>query len=91
MSRPLTKRHPRSRTQYAVLCAMAVLLVVTPAGGAVAREPPQVRRVERRPDEGPEEAAAREGGTVIDPGPCATYEDAYDALTDLDGEEDEEF
>jgi hypothetical protein len=36
-----------------------------------------------------EEAAISEGGTLIDPGPYATYEDACDALDLLEEDEDE--
>lgn len=40
----------------------------------------------RRPDE----VAARRGGTVVDPGPYKTYEDAYDAMLALSAEEDDD-
>lgn len=33
------------------------------------------------------EAATREGGTVVDPGPYGSYDDAYDALLALPEEE----
>jgi hypothetical protein len=41
------------------------------------------------PGETPEDAAAKEGGTLVDPGPYPSYEDALDALADLE-EQDEE-
>ena len=45
--------------------------------------------VELQPQQSPEEAAAREGGVLVDPGPYSTYEDANDALTDLEAQEEE--
>jgi hypothetical protein len=33
------------------------------------------------------EVAVRQGGSVVDPGPYATYDDAYDALLALPEEE----
>ena len=46
--------------------------------------------VELTPGQKPEEAALREGGTLIDPGPYSTYEDAYDAMVELEGDEEDE-
>ena len=40
------------------------------------------------PGESPENAAAKERGLLVDPGPYATYEDAYDAITNLEEDED---
>ena len=45
--------------------------------------------VELHHDESAEQAAAREKGVLVDPGPYPTYEDACDALTDLEAEEEE--
>jgi predicted fused transcriptional regulator/phosphomethylpyrimidine kinase len=42
-----------------------------------------------QPDQSPEEAATKEHGTLVDPGPYATYEDAYDAICELEGEGEE--
>jgi len=46
--------------------------------------------VEIKPGQKPEEAAVHEGGTLVDPGPYSSYEDAYDALTDLEVDEDDD-
>ena len=40
--------------------------------------------------EAPEDAAVRGGGMLVDPGPYPTYEDACDALAELEAEPDEE-
>jgi hypothetical protein len=45
---------------------------------------------EVKPGEKPEDAATREGGLLIDPGPYATYEEATDAMIELQAEEDDE-
>jgi hypothetical protein len=45
--------------------------------------------VELEPGQDPEDVAAREGGTLVDPGPYPTYEDALDALADLEAEDEE--
>jgi hypothetical protein len=45
--------------------------------------------VELHHGEPAEEAAAREKGVLVDPGPFPTYEDACDALTDLEAEEED--
>jgi hypothetical protein len=45
---------------------------------------------ELEPGASPEEAATRENGTVVDPGPYRTYDDAYDAILALQREEEEE-
>jgi hypothetical protein len=42
-----------------------------------------------QPGQTPEEAATGQDGVLVDPGPYATYEDAYEALCELEGEEDE--
>jgi hypothetical protein len=43
------------------------------------------------PDETPEDGAVRHGGMLVDPGPYATFEDATDAMNQLEpvGDEDE--
>jgi hypothetical protein len=46
--------------------------------------------LELQPDESPEAAAVRAGGTLVDPGPYPTYDAACDALDDLQYEGDEE-
>jgi hypothetical protein len=43
---------------------------------------------EVKPGQTPEDVAVKEGGTLVDPGPFPTYEDALDGLADLE-EEDE--
>jgi hypothetical protein len=43
-----------------------------------------------QPGQSLEEAAICQGGTLADPEPYATYEDAYDALCELEGEQDGE-
>ena len=35
-----------------------------------------------------EDVAARRGGTLVDAGPYVTYEDALDALAELEGEDE---
>ena len=42
-----------------------------------------------QPGQTPEEAATREKGILVDPGPYATYEEACDALCELESEIDE--
>jgi hypothetical protein len=39
--------------------------------------------------ESPEDAALREAGVLVDPGPYTTYDDASDALAELEGEDEE--
>ena len=46
--------------------------------------------VELQPGDQPEDVAVREGGILVDPGPYPTYDDAYDAMIELEGEDDEE-
>lgn len=46
--------------------------------------------VELQPGQKPEDAAAAQGGVLVDPGPYASYEEANDALSDLQAEEEEE-
>ena len=41
---------------------------------------------EVQPGQPPEQAAANAHGTLVDPGPYATYEEANDALCELEGE-----
>jgi hypothetical protein len=38
----------------------------------------------------PEDVALRQGGTLIDPGPYPSYDDACDALIDLQYEDEEQ-
>jgi hypothetical protein len=45
--------------------------------------------VEIKPHETPEEAALREGGILIDVGPYTSYDDALDALAELEPEDEE--
>lgn len=40
--------------------------------------------------EQPEEAATREGGILVDPGPFETYEQACDAMLLIDWDEEDE-
>jgi hypothetical protein len=42
-----------------------------------------------QPGQTPEEAAAKENGVLVDPGPYGTYDDAYDAMCELEGEGEE--
>jgi hypothetical protein len=44
---------------------------------------------EIKPHETPEEVALKQGGTLIDAGPYHTYEDALDALADLEPDDEE--
>jgi hypothetical protein len=46
--------------------------------------------VELQPGEKPEDAAVRQGGVLADPGPYPTYDEAYDALVEMEGEEEDE-
>ena len=46
--------------------------------------------VEVKPGAQPEETAARYHGVMVDPGPYKTYDDAYDAILALQGEEEEQ-
>ena len=43
-----------------------------------------------QPGQSPEDAAVASHGVLVDPGPYATYEDACDALTELESEDDGE-
>ena len=45
--------------------------------------------IELQPGQTPEDAAASEGGVLVDPGPYRTYEEADDALRELQDEEKE--
>jgi hypothetical protein len=45
---------------------------------------------EIQPGQTAEEAASEQHGILVDAGPYATYEEAYDALCELEGEGDEE-
>jgi hypothetical protein len=46
--------------------------------------------VELRRGQAPEDAALNQGGTLVDPGPYPSYEDACDALNQLQAEDEEE-
>ena len=46
---------------------------------------------ELEPGTPPEEAAERQEGIVVDPGPYPTFEDAYDAMLVLQGYEEDEY
>ena len=45
--------------------------------------------IELRADEQPEVTATREGGVLVDPGPYALYEEACDAISNLEAENEE--
>lgn len=42
------------------------------------------------PGQTPEAAAEGQGGVLVDPGPFDSYEDAYDAMLNLEGEDEEQ-
>jgi hypothetical protein len=44
--------------------------------------------VEVKPHQSPEDVALRAGGTLIDPGPYASYDEAVDALADLETDDE---
>jgi hypothetical protein len=46
--------------------------------------------VELQPGQSAEEVAVREGGVLVDAGPYSSYDDAYDALIELEGEDEDE-
>jgi hypothetical protein len=46
--------------------------------------------VEVEPGQSPEDAAVKEGGVLVDPGPYANYEEACDALDALEVDDEEE-
>jgi hypothetical protein len=46
--------------------------------------------VELQPGQKPEDAATAQGGMLVDPGPYATYEEANDALIELQAEGEDE-
>jgi hypothetical protein len=46
--------------------------------------------VEVQPGEKPEDVAVREGGVLVDPGPYPSYDEAYDAMLELEGEDEDE-
>jgi hypothetical protein len=43
-----------------------------------------------QPGQDPEEAAMSQGGVLVDAGPFTSYEEAYDALVELEGEDEDE-
>ena len=46
--------------------------------------------VELEPGQKPKDAAATQGGVLVDPGPYASYEEANDALIELQADDEEE-
>ena len=46
--------------------------------------------VELEPGQDPEDAAAKQGGVLVSPGPYPSYEEALDALADFEAEGEEE-
>jgi hypothetical protein len=46
--------------------------------------------VEVQPNQSPEEVALKHGGTLIDAGPYASYEEANDALLDLESDDEDD-
>ena len=46
--------------------------------------------IEVLPGQSPEDAAISEGGILVDPGPFRTYEEASDALDQLEAENEED-
>ena len=45
--------------------------------------------VEVKPHQTPEDAALKEGGTLVDPGHYPSYDDALDALAELESEDED--
>jgi hypothetical protein len=45
---------------------------------------------ELEPGSSPEEVAARHHGTVVDPGPYRTYDEAYDAILTIKEDDDDD-
>ncbi len=43
-----------------------------------------------QPGQSPEDAAAASRGVLVGPGPYATYEDAFDSLTELENANEDE-
>jgi hypothetical protein len=48
-----------------------------------------MRVIELSPGQSAEDAAIVHGGTLIDPGPYVSYDEAYDAMFDMDLEEED--
>ena len=46
--------------------------------------------VELQPGQSPEDAAASQGGVLVDPGPYPSYEEANDAMIELQAEDGED-
>jgi len=46
--------------------------------------------IELKFGEKPEDAAVRQGGTLVDPGPYASYDEANDALIELQAENEDD-
>jgi len=57
---------------------------------AIIEVPDGLTIVEIRPGQKPEDAAASQGGVLVDPGPYLSYEEANDALIDLQAEDEDE-
>jgi hypothetical protein len=57
---------------------------------AIIEVPDGLTIVELQPDQSPEDAAASQGGVLIDAGPYPSYEGANDALIELQAEDEEE-
>jgi hypothetical protein len=57
---------------------------------AIIELPDGLTVVELQPDQTPEDAAAAQGGTLVDPGPYPSYDEANDALIELQTEDEEE-
>jgi len=46
--------------------------------------------VELQPGQKPDDIALRQGGTLVDAGPYSSYEDACDALIELEGDDEDD-
>jgi hypothetical protein len=57
---------------------------------AIIELPDGLTVVELPPGQKPEDVAASQGGILVDPGPYHTYEDANDALIELQSEDEDE-
>lgn len=57
---------------------------------AIIEVPDGLTVIELEPGQSPEDASIGQGGTLVDPGPFSSYEEANDALAELQPEEEEE-
>ena len=57
---------------------------------AIIEVPDGLTVVELQTGQSPEDVAAKHGGTLVDPGPYTSHDDACDALIDLPYDEEEE-